>query len=229
MGDPRRIRGKYSGPGHPWQKSRLDEEKALLREYGLVNKKELWKMVSKLKTFTTQAKKLIASITEQGEREKEQLISRLARFGLLSSEAKVEDVLSLNTKDILERRLQTLIFRKGLAKTMKQARQFIVHEHIRINNKKVTSPSYLVTLADEAAIEFCAKSNLANPEHPERTGEQKETIPKPEEDKKTTKKTQKKQKKTTDKPKAAKKTTEKPEKEQKTKKEEKPEKPAEEK
>ncbi|RLE48025.1 30S ribosomal protein S4 [Candidatus Woesearchaeota archaeon] len=186
MGDPRRIRRKYIGPSHPWQKSRLDEERALMRDYALKNKKELWRMSSILKKFTNQAKKLIASLTEQGEREKEQLISKLFRLGLLSSDAKVEDVLSLSVKDILERRLQTLVFRKAMAKTMKQARQFIVHEHIRVNNKKVTSPSSLVTQRDEATIEFCDRSKLANIDHPERTTtkEQKEESEK-EPDKKT--------------------------------------------
>lgn len=216
MGDPRRIRRKYSGPGHPWQKSRLDEERELLKEYGLKNKKELWKMVSTFKKFTNQAKKLIASITEQGEKEKDQLIGRLAKLGLLSSEARVEDVLSLNTKDFLERRLQTLVYRKGLAKTMKQARQFIVHEHIRVNSRKISSPCHLVTQGEEATIEFCNKSNLANIDHPERSSEKKEIVEeKP--------KKEKKEKRVKEKPKETKKKIEKKEKTKEEKPEEKKE------
>ncbi len=179
MGDPRRIRRKYSGPSHPWQKSRLDEERALQREYGLRNKKELWKIESKLKQFTNQAKKLIALTEEQKKVEKDQLIGKLAKLGLVSLEANEEDVLNLNIKDILERRLQTLVFRKELAKTMKQARQFIVHEHIRVESKKITAPSHIVTLKEESTIEFCQKSNLADVEHPERASTKTEEIEKP--------------------------------------------------
>ncbi len=168
MGDPKRIRKKYSGPRHPWQKSRLDEEKILMKDYSLKNKQELWKMISVLKKFTSQAKKLIVSITEQAEKEKKQLINRLARLGLFSTSAKVEDVLELQIKDIMERRLQTLVYRKGYAKTMKQARQFITHEHIMVEDKKITSPSNIITLKEESQIEFTNKSKLSNPEHAER-------------------------------------------------------------
>ncbi len=197
MGDPRRIRKKYSGPRHPWQKSRLDEERTLIREYGLKNKKELWKINSKFKKFTNQAKNLITLTTEQGKLEKKQLINKLARLGLLSIDANEEDVLNLNAKDIFERRLQTLVFRKGLAKTMKQSRQFIVHEHIRIDGKKLTSPSHLVTLKEESTIEFCQTSSLSDHEHPERTTSKiiEEEAVKEEKEKKETKK-EKKQTKT---------------------------------
>lgn len=183
MGDPRKIRKKYSGPGHPWQKTRLDEERDLTKDYALSNKKELWKMVSQLKKFTNQAKKLIASITQQGEREKEQLIKRLSRLGLINPESKVEDVLNLKTRDLLERRLQTIVYRKGLARTMKQARQFIVHEHIRVKGNKITSPSKLVRNEEENTIEFCEKSTLSNAEHPERTPIARKEEPKEETDK----------------------------------------------
>ena len=44
MGDPRKTRKKYDTPQHPWQKERMDQESVFLKEYGLKNKKEIWKM-----------------------------------------------------------------------------------------------------------------------------------------------------------------------------------------
>ena len=60
MGDPRRLKPKYSGPRHPWQSARIEEEKKLKSEFGLKNKEEIWKASSKLKGFANQAKKLTA-------------------------------------------------------------------------------------------------------------------------------------------------------------------------
>jgi len=168
MGDPKKPRKKYSTPSHPWQQTRIIEENQLSKEYGLKNKVEIWKHKSMLSKITKQAKRLIALQGKQAEREKEQMFSRLARLGLLKAGGQIDDVLSLSVKDILERRLQTLAYRKGLARSMKQARQFIVHEHIAIGNKKIKSPSYLVSVAEENAISFAANSPLSSPDHPER-------------------------------------------------------------
>ena len=70
MGDPIKHRKKYSKPSHPWQRERIEEEKGIMKEYGLKNKKELWKMESKLKTFSQQAKRLITEKGEQAEKER---------------------------------------------------------------------------------------------------------------------------------------------------------------
>ena len=51
MGDPKKQRKKYTTPRHPWQRDRLDEERQLLKDYGLKNKKELWKFESLLRKF----------------------------------------------------------------------------------------------------------------------------------------------------------------------------------
>jgi len=179
MGDPRRLRKKYSGPGHPWQLARIQEEKALKYQYGLTTKRELWKMNSMLKAFANQAKRLIALRTKQSEIESQQLLESLARIGLLAPGAKLNDVLGLTVSDMLDRRLQTVVFKKGLARTAKQARQFITHGHITIAGKTFNAPSYIVPLADEAHMAFVAKSTLANPDHPERTT--KTVVPKAEE------------------------------------------------
>lgn len=195
MGSPRRLRAKYSGPGHPWQKTRIELEKALKKEYGLKNKKEIWIHDSKLKTFAKQAKRLVAATGAQAEKEEKQLLGRLASLGLVQADATTENVLSLTIKDILERRLQTLVCRKGLARSMKQARQYIAHGHITISGNVIKSPSYIVKTAEEGTLAFVERSALAKPEHPERAiTEKKEEKPETEK-KKAKKKTKKKAKK----------------------------------
>lgn len=168
MGNPRKLRSKYSGPMQPWNMARMDEERILKQEYGLKNKKEIWKLTSKLKNYADQAKRLIAAQGKQAELERTQLISKLNTFGLVKPNSQMDDVLSLNIKNLLDRRLQTVICKKGLARTPKQARQFIAHRHIMVNNKLITSPSCLITIAEESQITFKEKSSLNNPEHPER-------------------------------------------------------------
>lgn len=168
MGSPRKLRSKYAGPMQPWNMARMDEERILKQDYGLKNKKEIWKTSSKLKNYSAQAKKLIAAQGKQAELERAQLISKLGTFGLVKPNAQMDDVLSLNIKHLLDRRLQTIVCKKGYARTPKQARQFISHRHIMVNNKLITSPSYLVTIAEEPQITFKEKSPLNNSEHPER-------------------------------------------------------------
>ncbi len=169
MGDIKKLKKKYSKPGHPWQKTRIEEENKLVREYGLKNKTEIWRMRSKLKTFADQAKRLIAAQGSQAELEKNQMMKRLARLGLLKENATLDEVLGLTINDVLNRRLQTIVFKKGFARSLRQARQFIAHEHVLVGNTKITSPSYLVSITEEPLIIFSSKSSLTNPDHPERT------------------------------------------------------------
>ena len=152
MGDPKKQRKKFSKPSHPWQKERIEAEKKILKQYGLRRKYEIWKIDSMLKKFLHRAKTIIGERTQQSELEKQQLLSRLYLLGLLKKDSKIEDVLNLSLKDILERRLQTLVYRKELAKTAIQARQFITHEHIAVGDRKITSPSYLVSIEEEPKI-----------------------------------------------------------------------------
>src|SRR3989344_1693756 len=116
MGHPRRLKKKYSTPYHPWQRARMEKETKLKDFYALKNKKELWKVQSKLKNFTGQAKKAIRGETEQSKKEGKQLMERLKRLNLLESE-RVEDVLNLTIENIMDRRLQTQVFKAGLARS----------------------------------------------------------------------------------------------------------------
>ena len=61
---------------------------------------------------------------------------------------------------ILESRLDNLVYRMGFARTRRQARQLVNHGHILVNDKKVDIPSYLVNVGDVIAVRETSK-NLA--------------------------------------------------------------------
>lgn len=152
MGDPRKQRKSYDTPSHPWRKDRIEKEKELVRKYGLKNKRDIWKAESKLRNIRRIARNLLGSHSEQTKREEEQLMAKLQKLGLLKGEADLDSVLGLNIEDILERRLQSLVHRKGLARSPKHARQLVVHGHIRVGGRRIKSPSYLVPVEQEETI-----------------------------------------------------------------------------
>ncbi|MBS3134154.1 30S ribosomal protein S4 [Candidatus Woesearchaeota archaeon] len=167
MGSPRKFRKKFSVPSHPWRKSRIDRENKIVEHYGLNKKREIWKADSALRRVLRQAKKLIATETEQSVKEKKQLLDRLMKYNLLREKSSLDDVLSLKTEDFLDRRLQTFVLRNNLAKTIRQARQLIVHGHIAVNGVKTTIPSYMVMRDDEDKITYIRKSSFSKADHPE--------------------------------------------------------------
>ena len=162
MGDPRKNRRKYQTPMHPWQRARIESEKEIVKQFGVKRKNEIWKMDSSLKSFLKRAKTVIALRTEQSEVEKKQLLDRLTKLGLLKGDARVENVLNLTLEDVMDRRLQTILVKKQIAKSMLQARQFITHGIIAIGERKVTSPSYLVAVDEEPNIRILKVINLNN-------------------------------------------------------------------
>jgi len=125
-------------------------------------------MNSILKNFTRQAKNLVTTKNPQVEKERNQLLTKLFSLGLLGKDANIGDILSLTLKDILERRLQTLVYRRNFAISIRQARQFIVHEHIFLGDKIITAPSYLVHSEEENSIQFAQGSAFSNANHPAR-------------------------------------------------------------
>src|SRR3989344_2139643 len=148
MGDPVKRGKTYSRPRKPWDRVRLEAEQKLKKTYGLKKKRELWKSHSILRKKRQSARKVLAMPVEKAQQRQKELIQSLNRTGVLGANAGIDNVLGLETHELLERRLQTMVMRKGLAGSMKQARQFIVHGHIGVNGKKVTAPSYLVRMAD---------------------------------------------------------------------------------
>lgn len=174
MGYPGKNHKKYDTPKRRFEKSRIDDETRLVIEYGLRNKRELWKAQSTLRRYRRAARNLLslmaASTDEvQVERKKDELLGHLYRYGLLGESADIDDVLAMKVENELERRLQTLVYRRGLARSPKQARQFITHGHVALNGRRVTIPSYRVSREEERAIEYYGSSPLTNNVHPERT------------------------------------------------------------
>ncbi len=178
MGDPRKIRAKYSGPSHPWQRKRIEDEKKILNSFGLKNKKEIWKIQSMLRSFKAQAKLLIARTDAQSKKEEEALLAKLYTIGMIEQGSNMDVILELSLDDILKRRLQSIVYNQRLAQTMRQARQFIVHGHITVNGTLIDVPSYIVKRGEENAIRFHETSTLKDPEHPERVKKRKEPVPK---------------------------------------------------
>jgi len=166
MGDPKRQRRKYETPRFPWRTDILQSELKLQGQYGLRNKRELWRHKTMLSKFREIARSLLGMPTEERQKMEKQLLERLNRLGVLPETAVLDDVLDLSLEDILERRLQTIVFSKGLAKSIYQARQLITHGHIAIDRRRVPSPSYLVLRDEEAKIAYAPTSNLSNPNHP---------------------------------------------------------------
>ncbi|MBS7616690.1 30S ribosomal protein S4 [Candidatus Bathyarchaeota archaeon] len=166
MGDPKRQKKKYETPRFPWRTDILQEELKLLGQYGLRNKRELWRHKTMLSNFRGIARSLIGKLPEERAKMEKELLSRLKKLGMIHETAVLDDILDLTVEDILERRLQTIIFRKGLAKSMYQARQLITHGHIVIGDQRVTVPSYLVTKEEEEKIAYASDSPFSNPSHP---------------------------------------------------------------
>ncbi|MEM4254910.1 MAG: 30S ribosomal protein S4 [Candidatus Norongarragalinales archaeon] len=157
MGDPVRKSKKFEKPKRLWDKPRIEAEKALRNEFGLKNARELWRMQTLLRRIRREARRLLSGKGSQAEERAKKLLSRVQRLFLQKADATLDDLLSLNVKDILSRRLQSVVVRKGFAKTMHQARQFITHGHISIGGRKVSAPSYLVSFDEESKVEWFKK------------------------------------------------------------------------
>jgi small subunit ribosomal protein S4 len=145
----KRQKKKYETPLRPWDKQRLEEEKKLLKKFGLKNKKEIWRAEAIVRKFRRMAREIAATNDKEKERI---LINKVVRLGLLKEGATLDDVLGLTVENLLERRLQTILKNKGLANTIKHARQLITHGHVKINGRKVTYPSYIVPINEEDSI-----------------------------------------------------------------------------
>ncbi len=169
MGDPKFLRRRYDTPKHPWEATRMEEERKLLERYGLKNKRELWKAQSILRGFRQQARELQARLRAgeaQARRETDQLLGRLSRLGVLSvATPTLDDVLALSTEDILRRRLEWIVFSRGLAPTALSARKWIVHGHFSVGDHRVTRPGLLLPSADENRLSYTPTSPLADDGH----------------------------------------------------------------
>jgi len=145
----KRQKKSYKTPTKPWNKQRIEREREILKTYGLRKKREIWKFETILRKFRRLARELAAKTNKEKE---SVLVNKIIKLGLLDQGATLDDVLGMTLEKFLERRLQTIIFKKGLANSPKQARQFIVHGHVKIEDRKITYPSYIVQREEEDKI-----------------------------------------------------------------------------
>ena len=148
----KRKHKKYSRPKRPFDKERLEDEARLKEEFGLKNKKEIWRAEARIKSIREKAKKLISSRVD----EQKALFDRLKKIGLEVNS--IADVLSLDKKDYMIRRLQTILVKKKLAQNIKSSRQLIVHKKVKVNGNVVNSPSYIVPINFEDKISLKKKT-----------------------------------------------------------------------
>lgn len=152
MGDPKYPRKVWRKPKRPLNYDLKMEELRTVGSYGLRSKKELWKAHTELSRVRHQARSLLALRREVREEREPVLMRALARIGLVSGEATLDDVLNLQVTDLLARRLQTIVWKKMGFKSPYQARQAVVHGHIMMGDRVVDIPSYVVTTAEEETI-----------------------------------------------------------------------------
>ncbi|HTY44039.1 MAG TPA: 30S ribosomal protein S4 [Patescibacteria group bacterium] len=142
----------YSKPKKPFDKARIDEEGELIKEFGLKNKREIWKADAQVKNLREKAKRLISSDPEK----QTHLFQSMKKIGFNVNS--VGDILSLDKKDYMKRRLQTVLVEKRIASTLKGARQLITHKKVFVGNNIVNSPSYIVPVELENKIHLKIKN-----------------------------------------------------------------------
>ncbi|MEM3065171.1 MAG: 30S ribosomal protein S4 [Candidatus Nitrosotenuis sp.] len=163
MGDPRYPSRVWKKPKRPLNYDFMMEDLNTLGTYGLKNKRELWKARTELSRVRHQARSLLALRQEERAQKEPVLMQSLARIGLVKENATLDDVLNLDIKDFLARRLQTIVQRKFSFKTPYQARQAIVHGHVSIGDRIITIPSYIVNVKEEPTIQLSSRYQISAP------------------------------------------------------------------
>ncbi len=168
MGDPRKQKKKYVAPKKPFDSDRFEQELQLIGAYGLRNKKELWKHRTDLSNYRRNARQMLALPPADRAQNERELVTKLSRIGILTTEPTLDHVLDLTLENLLERRLQTIVFRKGMASSMHHARQLVNHGHIDIDGARVNTPQRLITVTEEERLQYTTKSPLNDMSHPAR-------------------------------------------------------------
>jgi small subunit ribosomal protein S4 len=177
LGDPKKARKQYSRPRSPWRADQLAQELYLLGTFGLRNKRELWKAQTQLSSIRKQARTLLAATEQVRLREEKKLLNSLHKRGLVTEGASLDDILTLTVEDTLSRRLQTMVFKKGMAVSPLHSRQLIVHGHVSVGDRIITIPGYEVGSAEEESVKLVAAKEAKAPEAaPEATAEKTEVV-----------------------------------------------------
>ncbi len=112
-----------------------------------------------------QARRLLKKKSEYGiqlnEKQKAKFIYGVLERqfrGYYEKAKKIEGVTGTNLLVLLERRLDNVVYRMGLATTRRQSRQVVRHGHITVNGKKVDIPSALVSVGDVVTVAESSRS-----------------------------------------------------------------------
>jgi small subunit ribosomal protein S4 len=157
LGDPKKARKQYSRPRSPWRADQLAQELYLLGTFGLRNKRELWRAQTQLSSVRKQARTLLAATQAVRLREEKKLLDSLKKRGLVGEAASLDDILSLTVEDVLSRRLQTMVFKKGMALSPLHSRQLIVHGHVTVGERVITIPGYEVGNQEEGGVKLTGR------------------------------------------------------------------------
>ncbi|MFP4115877.1 MAG: 30S ribosomal protein S4 [Candidatus Aenigmatarchaeota archaeon] len=152
MGDPRKQKKQYERPLIPWDERRIEKEKELMEGYGLKRKEEILKAESFLRKLRRRARNISARGSEE---ERKDLLEKCRKIGLIGEEDEVGQILRIELRDVLDRRFQTLVTRIDGVEGPQHARQLVTHGHVKVGDKEMNSPSFLVPkkLEDKLSVD----------------------------------------------------------------------------
>ncbi len=181
MGHPKKLRKKWRRPRKLFDKDRIKLEKELKKEYGFRRKKEIWKLEFDFKRIKRRARKILATKDKEAEKI---LIEKMNKLNILPKNSGLEDILNLKLKNLCDRRLQTILHKKGVANTVIHARQLITHKKVIVGDRIINQPNYLVSKEEEENIklkEKIKKEPVETKEGRKKVEEKVNEEPKPEE------------------------------------------------
>jgi len=162
----RRFKKKWMRPKKAFDKVRINYENILKKNYGFRRKKEIWKLEYYFKNIKRRARKILA---EKNKEDEKILINKLVKLGVANKDFTLDDVLNLDLEAFCERRLQTIVYKKNIANTIKHARQLIAHKKIIIEDRTINQPNYLVRKDEEDKIKLKEKIDKTKSEENEKT------------------------------------------------------------
>ena len=150
-----------------FERERFDRELRLAGVYGLKCKTEIYRVHTMLGKLRSSARMLLMREESDVKRQLQgaSLLRKLHRLGILPSDQdKLEFVLALKEENILDRRLQTIVHKKNLARSVHHARILILQKMIRVGKQVVNSPSFLVRVDSENQVQYAENTPITNPE-----------------------------------------------------------------
>lgn len=148
------------------------KELQLLGTYGLKNKKELWRILSQARADKKQARDLLISTNHQEfMTQGRSLLNRLYRNGMISLadfndeeslRSGLREVLNFELTTYLDRRLQSVVYRAGMARNIHHARILIEHKHIAVGEREINKAGMAVRDENDALVQITPTSSLVS-------------------------------------------------------------------